>query len=493
MQYSVTAFSVRCTPIPTHAYYTVNHLVYVVVTGGAGTGKSYVATAITSALRAVHGDDAVAVTAPTGVAAMNIQGVTLVRFIGGRKRASASLDLRIILKEEDGSDSDSDNEDDEVEMLEEHYLPVFSTAVEERMKKLKVLIIDEISMCSDHMFQLLNYVLHFYRRKMPHIQVVLIGDFAQLPPVVPQKSMLAQAIREGKFRHYLFESVVWNRLGLVQIELTVCKRTKHKEYIRILGMIREGVSLDHNTMTKLKSLTRQSRDGIQIAIFSRRHSVNAWNEEQTMAMDDNIRLYHAKDKPSQCGFVPKRLLAQSLRLKPQMPIMSLINKDSYANGTIMILDEFFVDRVHAIQTNKDGEQRQVNIGTFTDKSLAPRKSGGPKRYGSRTQLPIRPSFGFTVHKSQGKTICDPFLVECDFYDSGQAYVALSRAADPSLMYLDKLTTHCQILLDDAVRNFHQRLRSCKLAWFVPSELRSEDERLAEELDLRMAKKRAFGF
>ena len=328
--------------------------------------------------------------------------------------------------------------------------------------------------------------------------MLLLGDFAQLPPVIPKASMLHTEIANGRYTEYLFESKAWACLGLKEIELTLCKRTSHVEFSHILNVLREGVPPDAHMIQRLKALTRDSIEDIKIAIFPRCAQVSAWNQARMDSLPGATTIVEAIDDPTESGFVPTRMLSAVLRLKSDMPIVTLVNQGKYANGTILSLtnlgtedvkknDEWVTETVaKATLRTKDGTVENCTIRRFTDEALQPRTADNQERkYGTRKQLPFRPAFGFTVHKCQGKSISEPFVVDCGgVFASGQAYVALSRATDPSLMHLQNLTSASGVYLDERVRAFHQRIRSCELPSFVPEAERLEDMR-AYNIDIAM--------
>ena len=159
----------------------------VFITGSAGTGKSYLLKYIIQELQMKHGDKAVAVTASTGIAAVNLAGQTVHSFAGIGLGKGDPLRVRAkVLKDAKSVQRWTDTE---------------------------VLVIDEISMIDRGLFELLDSVARSVKgnqRPFGGIQVVLVGDFLQLPPVQGRDERQSQS--EG--RQFCFESPLWDEAGL---------------------------------------------------------------------------------------------------------------------------------------------------------------------------------------------------------------------------------------------------------------------------------------
>ena len=142
-----------------------------------------------------------------------------------------------------------------------------------------------------------------------------------------------------------------------------------------------------------------SAEDIQIGLFAKCCHVHAWNRERMEGLPGSVRTFESVDSPSACGFVPK-LLPARLELKLGMPVMTLINRAGYVNGTIGTALAVEDDRLVVSVAGKDGARKEHRVDSTTDTALAPRPPPGQKTrdHGSRTQLPVRPAFAFTVHK-----------------------------------------------------------------------------------------------
>ena len=180
------------------------------ITGSAGTGKSFLLNYVIQELQKLHGEASVAVTAPTGVAAINIGGQTVHSFSGiGFGKG------------------------DHKRLLEK---VVTTTVSYDRWLKTKVLIIDEISMLDRSLFELLSDIgKEIKKNELPFggIQIIVVGDFLQLPPV-----------QDGADRKFCFQSEIWEEAGLLlptgNILLKEIVRQTDKSFIKLLNEIRIG-------------------------------------------------------------------------------------------------------------------------------------------------------------------------------------------------------------------------------------------------------------
>ena len=198
------------------------------LTGSAGTGKSFTLRKVIEVLRRMHGKDHVFVTASTGIAASNVGGTTVHSYAGiGLGHAPADeLADKVLAKQ----------------------------AVRKRWLLTRALIIDEISMLDGGLFDKLDHVARRVRAARPimlpstssasssadapfgGIQLVLCGDFFQLPPVGMERDPTAA----GKAVRFMFESHAWRSLGLTSCCLTRSFRQKDPGFIALLDEMRRG-------------------------------------------------------------------------------------------------------------------------------------------------------------------------------------------------------------------------------------------------------------
>ena len=361
-------------------------------TGCAGTGKSYLLGALVASLP----KKTTWVTAMTGIAALNIQGRTLHSQAGiGLARRSAA-DLARTMK------------------------------APKRLawRQCTTLIIDEVSMLSRELFEKLDEVARILRgspRPFGGIQLVLSGDFFQLPPVSQDP--------EGSGAQFCFESPVWKDAVPVQIELTHVFRQKDAAFVALLKEVRTG-KLSVGTVETLSSLDRALPvcDGvIATRLFPMNAQVDLINTQNLQGIPGEVFLYEAEDyvkDEEHRGLLEKNCLAPTqLYLKKGAQVMLLKNlgDDRHVNGSRGVVVGF----------HPDSKMPQVRFLSGATLDLEPAVWEYETRDGdllaTRTQIPLRLAWAVTVHKSQGLTID---LLEVDLegtFADGQAYVALSRA------------------------------------------------------------------
>lgn len=185
----------------------------VFLTGSAGTGKTFLLRFVIQELEKMHGEASVAVTAPTGIAAINIGGQTIHSFAG----------LGI-------------TEIDHARMINKM---MKTAAAVERWNRCKVLIIDEVSMLSKDLFELLDGMARRARSSdLPFggLHVIMVGDFMQLPPVVKNRKELSFC-----FQSPVWESAGFNLPGGTQF-LKQVERQKDQDFVKYLNEVRVGVA-----------------------------------------------------------------------------------------------------------------------------------------------------------------------------------------------------------------------------------------------------------
>ncbi|GMM59034.1 DNA helicase [Maudiozyma humilis] len=292
----------------------VNKKANIFYTGSAGTGKSVILRHIVSKLGAIYGHDAVAITASTGLAATTIGGVTLHKWSGiGIGRAPVDTLVSRVMKRRD---------------LVNIY------------KNTRVLIIDEVSMIDGEFLAKIETIARNVRksdRPFGGIQVVLTGDFFQLPPV--QRRDDAQSY--GNQTIFCFESSIWKRCVHKTILLTKVFRQQDNQLVDILNQVRFG-NVDSEMCQTLRSLSREVKydDGIvPTELYSTRYEVENSNTRQLSQLPGREYKYEAEDiaTPEQRKVLDSAVMAErTLVLKTDAQVMMLKNRPEYdlVNGTL---------------------------------------------------------------------------------------------------------------------------------------------------------------
>lgn len=375
------------------------------LTGKAGTGKS---TLVRHFL--AHTDRRVLVAAPTGIAALNVDGYTIHRLFGFRPTTTLE-DVR------DGT-----------------YRPgMFAKA----LKSLQTLVIDEASMVRADMF---DKVVAALERYGPHpgtefggVQLVLVGDLLQLPPVV--ETALAEYFRTRYATPYFFSADRFSRDDFPTVALTtVFRQQGDQRMTSILNSIREGVLVEQ-ARAELNSRTDPDfvapDDEFWLTLAPTNPIVTARNRQRLEQLPGTEIAHRARATGDLATFDPPA--EELLRFKPGAQIMMLSNDpaDRWVNGTL--------GRILSVTDDTDGLQvtaRFLNGSTaafsaHTWEATRPSVVDGRLSHeviGTWTQLPFRLAWAITIHKSQGQTL-DRLVVDLSggAFDYGQVYVALSRA------------------------------------------------------------------
>jgi ATP-dependent exoDNAse (exonuclease V) alpha subunit len=364
----------------------------VFITGPAGSGKTHLLNEYISFLKERFID--VGITASTGIAATHMGGVTIHSWSG------------IGIKPELG--------DDEIAgLLDKKYLA-------DRFKTVKVLIIDEVSMLHHFRLDMVERVCRAFKgNDIPFggIQVVLCGDFFQLPPIARFGEPAAQ---------FAFAADSWREAGFIICYLTEQHRQKDHEMLSILNEIRENRVSD-KTIEVLKSKTKKtpSKDEIEpTKLYSHNIDIDRINEGELDKIDEGATVHKmtAKGNPHLIESLKKSCLApEVLRLKFGARVMCVKNdfEAGFVNGTLGIVTACPTGGNPIIKT-ADGrritiERAQWSINDDGGRSLA-----------EINQYPLRLAWAITIHKSQGMSLD---AVEVDLsksFEPGMGYVALSR-------------------------------------------------------------------
>uniref|UniRef100_A0A182NTE4 ATP-dependent DNA helicase PIF1 n=1 Tax=Anopheles dirus TaxID=7168 RepID=A0A182NTE4_9DIPT len=403
-------------------------------TGSAGTGKSFLLRKIIGALP----PDGTVATASTGVAACLIGGTTLHSFagIGGGEAA-----------------------------LPICYEKASRPNTAQAWRKCKRLIIDEISMIDADYFEKIEAVARYVRkndRPFGGIQLILCGDFFQLPPVGRQSDRPGpgqysqDADRDGDLGgvRFCFESSVWSDCIQASYELTVVHRQRDQEFVSILNSIRIGRVTDEITerLRKTASQRIETEGILATQLCSHTSEVNAINQAKLEALAGESKTYDAKDSdPYSTKQIDQMLQAPAkLTLKVGAQVMLLKNyniAEGLVNGARGVIMSF---------------EQGLPLVKFKRRELIVRtekwsvKTGGGLVL-TRTQLPLKLAWAFSIHKSQGLTLDCVELSLSKVFEAGQAYVALSRAQSlESIRVLDFDLR--QVWANTKVLHYYRRLR-----------------------------------
>ncbi len=405
------------------------HRRHVLLTGKAGTGKSTLLSHFRKSTR-----KNVAVLAPTGVAALNVQGQTIHSFFKFKPDVTPQRVKRLSAKRR------------------------------KEYTRLDTVVIDEASMLRADLFDCVERFLRLNGKDpaLPFggVQMILVGDLYQLPPVVVEEDQ--NIFRTRYSSEFFFDSVAFKQAPFERIELQRVYRQKDAVFIDILNAIRNNSLTD----AQLDLLNRQCVQKLQ----NQRPLDVTLTTVNRVADDINQRNLDAlPGAPFQSA---ARILGrlnrgqfpapQMLRLKTGAQVMMLNNdaRGRWVNGTMgAVTDfEFFEEGKNLVEVLLEDGKR-VDVFPFrwdVFHQVFDQKSGTieAEPLGSFTQFPLRLAWALTIHKSQGKTF-DRIRLDLTqgTFAPGQLYVALSRCRSLEGITLAKPVEKRHAMVDERVVAF----------------------------------------
>lgn len=371
----------------------------VFLTGSPGSGKTHTINEYVAWLRSCGIEPSV--TAATGIAATHVAGMTLHSWSGiGIAESLSEADVdRIASKEH----------------------------VARRIQKAKVLIIDEISMLSAHTFSMADRVCREVRRTtLPFggLQVVMVGDFFQLPPVS----------RRGDETLFAYAGSAWRELNPLICYLTEQYRQDDDEFLSVLSAIRandvEEAHYEHLTarMTALADVPPHAPK-----LFSHNADVDRINAGELAKLGGEKKTYRMNGKGSETmveGLKRGCLSPDVLELKKDAVVMFTKNSPSgsFVNGTLGVVTGFSPHDGFPMVETRDGR-------TIIAEPMEWQVEEHGKVRASVTQVPLRLAWAMTVHKSQGMSMDAAVIDLSHAFEYGQGYVALSRVRRLSGVHL----------------------------------------------------------
>lgn len=436
-------------------------------TGAAGCGKSTVLNNFVSRFRAMG--KWVDIIAPTGRAALDINGCTIWTYAGWVPD-SMKLGIKELEKKANGK------------------------FVWKRLNRTKVLVIDEISMLENHHFERLNRIMKYARRNnkaFGGVQLVVTGDWCQLPPVLPFEYCIqcgrtlkaASSSAETKIcpqhgmirdiNKWAFRSDAWQECKFIHKNLTEIHRQRDLTFIKILNKYRLGEPLTDEDRDLL--LNHQSDTTDAVRLFPTKQEVRFVNDTEFARLTHPVNSYSCldgfvwKEKHQDLKYKGQRNYDGSdtlhalkdhryeatLELKKDMLVVLLVNCDmpaglvngsqgiiigfedhapknlpdqtgDYASHKKLLIDRFIRSRDikrWPIVRFHNGRERTI----YADCTVNELGDEKPYCLLSRTQVPLMAAWAMTVHKAQGMTLERVIVDLAKSFEVGLEYVALSRA------------------------------------------------------------------
>jgi hypothetical protein len=376
------------------------------LTGKAGTGK-------TTFLKYLKGHCAknMVVAAPTGVAAINAGGVTL--------HSLFQLPFHPFLPTRASKD----------ELLSKIR---FNKQRQQLLRKMELLIIDEISMVRADTMDAIDTILRSVRRNhqtaFGGVQLLCIGDLHQLPPVAREQEW--SMMQEYYASPFFFDSVVVREQMPLLIELNKIYRQKEDSFVRLLNKVRNN-AMDADDF---EDLHMRFDPGFRPGYDEKFITLTSHNNQADQINNREIeRLFNAPFtyKAEVVGDFPENMFPaeKELVLKEGAQVMFLKNDTimrRYFNGKIGVVKSLEED---AVIVEADGINIPVSKDTWENSRYTLNRGDGKLEQevlGTFTQFPLRLAWAITIHKSQGLTFDKVMIDAGAAFSSGQVYVALSR-------------------------------------------------------------------
>ncbi|MBN2621063.1 AAA family ATPase [candidate division WOR-3 bacterium] len=408
---------------------------HIFVTGKAGTGKSTLLSYFRSVTK-----KKIVVLAPTGVAALNVQGETIHSFFGFKPDVTLQN------------------------------LPAPPRKRTKLIKELDAIVIDEISMVRADLLDCMDHMLRHCRNKKTRpfggVQMILIGDLYQLPPVVTSKEK--KIFKDHYASEYFFDSRVFKRLTMEFIELEKVYRQKDESFIDLLNVIRNNtVTDDHLTLLNTRVGAEFSpKTASAYVVYLTPYNKTAYqiNTKHLEGLKGRMYTWHA----GITGAFDEHSYPTDfeLNLKTGAQVMMLNNdkQGRWVNGTLGTVTNIRFNR------KKGCEELSVRLAGGDAEKVLPftweifhfqyneeSRTIETETVGSFTQYPLKLAWAVTIHKSQGKTF-DRVIIDVGrgTFAGGQMYVALSRCTAFQGIVLKKPVKKGNIFTDWRIVKFLTR-------------------------------------
>lgn len=390
------------------------------LTGKAGTGKS---TVLRRFLEELPGAVETAVLASTGAAAVLVGGRTFHSFFGlGILEGGAARTVERALKQ---------------------------PRLRKRLKQTDIVVIDEISMLSGETLAAAEMIARLARNNEEpwgNMRIIAVGDFAQLPPVT-----LHREKPDWAFQHEL-----WARSDFQSIALTTVHRSASSEWNDVLNRVREG-RCDEVVKKALDERARKTPAEDSVTrLFGRRAEAEAFNRAKLDELPDEPVAYTTEYRgDAQALEQIKRNcpIPELLVLKTDALVMIRRNEQNgrYVNGSLGHVRGLRENSVR-VELIENGDIVEIEPVKFEQ------LNADGEVVASARNFPLNLAYGTTIHKSQGATLDAVRLRLAGLWESGQAYVALSRVRKPENLFLDGWDKRA-ILSDPEVTHFHAMISS----------------------------------
>ena len=394
------------------------------ITGKAGTGKSYLLQYLKQ-----NSQKKLVVTAPTGTAAINVDGQTI--------NSVFWLPPKFLSRESFNSYN-------------------MSLESADLLRNIDMLIIDEVSMVRTDMMEAMDWVLRAVRKNLDPfggVQLVMFGDPYQLPPVVDDKE-LHRYFRDIFGGHYFFNSPSYQKTEVSTIELSTVIRQKDSLFINILDEIRHG-NISNESLEILNSrflVPIPEKDVLTLTANNR--TARRINSEKLDALPGKSRCYKAEisGKIDRGSFPADDILI--LKKGAQVIFIKNDKVKRWVNGTLGVIETLDQDAIYV-------SIRGIVFPVVQEKweSIKYRYNKEEQKVeevviASFVQFPVRLAWAITIHKAQGQTY-DSVVIDLNggAFTNGQTYTGLSRCKSLDGLFLKQPIDRRDIIIDPTVVSF----------------------------------------
>ena len=417
------------------------------LTGKAGTGK-------TTLLKRIKKESSkkMAIVAPTGVAAMNAKGTTINSFFQLPPGSFFPGDIGL-------------------QNLQEGFVSISSVVndlsyTNDKLKlfnELELLVIDEVSMVRCDVMDMIDALLRSVRKNsnpFGGLQLLLIGDLYQLPPVTKREDWTVLSMVYPS--PYFFDSIIVRQHPLVQIELNKVFRQTEETFIKILNDIRNNQITDED----LKLLNQRfdpdlkdDRDINPIIITSHNAEANLINKQKLDELEGEVYTFDAEVSGE---FKELGLQAeQQLALKVGAQVMFIKNDTGedrkFYNGKIGKIKSINQGEIYVSFTGEDDLLLTKSAWQSFEYKLDEEEQVSQNQVGELLQYPIKLAWAVTIHKSQGLTFDHAIIDAGKSFIAGQVYVALSRVRTLDGLVLKSKINKDSLRSNNEVINFMKPL------------------------------------
>jgi len=417
----------------------------VFLTGKAGTGKT---TFLKYIIEHTHKKTVVA--APTGIAAINANGVTL--------HSLLQLPFGGFIPEQ----IPPPNVNAQFTTLYNLFSGLrFNKSKRQLIQEMELLIIDEVSMLRADLLDCIDHMLRHLRKRKNEVfggvQMLFIGDLLQLPPVVKDQEW--DVLKTYYPSSYFFEAKALVQQPLIHLELEKVYRQSDQKFIELLNRFRENTQtpadIDFINKRYNKAFSETSPEGY-IHLTTHNRKADEINQKRLSQLESKSFSFKAK----MSGDFPENAypVSPNLNLKAGAQVMFIKNDPSgegqFFNGKIGHVTALAKD--HITVQFEDGIEVDVPEYTWENKRFSLNKDTkeiDEKILGSFTHYPLKLAWAVTVHKSQGLTFDKAILDLSGAFSQGQVYVALSRLTSLHGLVLSSKIPEEGFAISDSMKSF----------------------------------------